>query len=33
MKHGYGKYMWGNGSVYDGMFQYDKKNGVGTILH
>ena len=33
MKHGTGKYMWANGSVYDGMFQYDKKHGVGTVLH
>ena len=33
MKHGEGKYIWANGSIYEGAFYHDKKHGKGTVLH
>ncbi len=33
MKHGYGIYIWANGSRYEGTFKKDKKHGKGSITH
>ena len=33
MKHGFGVYVWANGSSFEGTFKNDRKHGKGTIVH
>ena len=33
MKHGYGKYTYENGNIYEGQWKDDKKEGFGTFYY
>jgi hypothetical protein len=30
--HGWGKYTWASGAVYEGLFKYGKRHGIGTFI-
>ena len=32
-RHGYGKYTWKDGNVYEGMFFMNNREGFGTLMH
>ena len=33
MKHGHGKYIWNDGSMYEGWWMDNKANGKGRLIH
>lgn len=33
LKHGIGIQVWGDGSMYEGMWKNDKANGWGRLIH